>query len=105
MAFGEDFGDILKGTPKVALGIGAVLLAPAIFAGARPLVKALVKGGLYASNKSRAYFSEINEQLGDVVAEARSELHKEDTTSPETKRKGKGQLDKQLHGEEQQMHA
>ena len=64
--------DIRKGNAltAVAIGLGAVLLAPIAGQVLRPLAKAAIKGGI------AAYYSlaELGETVGDIVAEAQHEL-------------------------------
>ena len=79
MAFFEDIfkgGNIVTG---LAIGVGAAILAPAIIPALRPIAKSVIKAGLIAYDQGRVALAELNEQTGDIVAEARSEL-------PETSR-------------------
>jgi hypothetical protein len=64
------FDDVLKGwVPSALIGVGVALAAPivlpALAAGARPLVKTLIKGCLVVA--------EAGEQISDLVAEAQAE--------------------------------
>jgi hypothetical protein len=65
-------------TSSVLIGGAAVLLAPivlpAALAGMRPLSKVAIKGGVLIYDKARELIAESGEQLGDLMAEARSEL-------------------------------
>lgn len=62
------------------IGLGIVLLAPAIakVAGevAKPLLKTMIKGGILVYDQSRTMVTETMEGLGDITAEAKSEAHK-----------------------------
>jgi hypothetical protein len=62
----------------LAVGAGAVLLAPIILpfvAGIlRPLAKAAIKGGLIAYEKAKVMSSEAVESLEDLAAEAKAEV-------------------------------
>lgn len=74
MAFFEDIfkgGNIVTG---LAIGIGAGIVAPALMPVLRPIAKTVIKAGLVAYDQGRVALAELNEQTGDVVAEARSEL-------------------------------
>ena len=72
------FDDMLKGgLPGVLLGVGVALAAPVILpaaaAGARPLAKALIKGGILVAATVREVVAEAGEQLSDLVAEVQEE--------------------------------
>ncbi len=74
MAIFEDMfkgGNIVTG---LAIGIGAAVIAPAIMPVLRPVAKSLLKAGLIAYDQGRVALAELNEQTGDILAEARSEL-------------------------------
>lgn len=66
------------GAPGVAVGLGAVLLAPVLIpvvAGiGKPLFKGIVKGGIFLYEKTKGALAEVGEGLEDLVAEARAEL-------------------------------
>lgn len=72
--------DLLKSeTGKgMAIGLGAALLAPMAIAAlsgvARPLARAVVKSGIVLYEKGREAMAEVGEVVDDLVAEARSEL-------------------------------
>jgi hypothetical protein len=72
----EGFGESLLS--NLLLGAAAVVLAPivvpAVLAGMRPVAKTVVKGGVLVYDKAREMVAEVGEQMGDLVAEARSEL-------------------------------
>jgi hypothetical protein len=75
------------GTPLgIAIGIGTAVLAsavlpalPALVRAARPTARAAVKSGLLLAEKGREFLSEAGEELEDILAEARAELHAEKT--------------------------
>jgi hypothetical protein len=64
--------------PGALIGLGAAILAPVIVPTVggvlRPLVKTVVRGGLYIGDKLYETASEAGEQLSDMVAEVRSEM-------------------------------
>jgi hypothetical protein len=64
--------DILKGNilTAVAVGLGAVLVAPLAGPVLRPAAKAAIKGGMLAYQG----LAELGEMVGDIVAEAQAEL-------------------------------
>jgi hypothetical protein len=72
----EGLGESL--VPNLLIGAAAIILAPivvpAMLAGMRPVAKTLVKGGVLVYDKTREMMAEVSEQMGDLVAEARSEL-------------------------------
>jgi hypothetical protein len=72
----ESFGESLLS--NLLIGAAAVVLAPivvpAVLAGMRPVAKTVVKGGVLVYDKAREMVAEVGEQMGDLVAEARSEL-------------------------------
>jgi hypothetical protein len=75
-----EIGDFVEeaGAPGLIAGISAVLLAPVLLpvvAGVgKPLVKSVVKGGIFAYKKTRGALAEAGETWDDLVAEARAEL-------------------------------
>jgi len=74
MAFLED---IFKGSNIVtglAIGIGVGIVAPAVIPALRPIAKSIIKAGLIAYDQGRVALMELNEQTGDILAEARAEL-------------------------------
>jgi hypothetical protein len=89
MALFEDMfkgGNIVTG---LAIGIGAGIVAPAVMPVLRPIAKSVIKAGLIAYDQGRVALAELNEQTGDIVAEARSELgESSDTTNSETAHSG-----------------
>jgi hypothetical protein len=72
--------DALKGSvlTGLAVGIGAVVLAPVVLpalAGAgKPLMKAAVKSGIILFEKGKETVAELSEVVEDIVAEARAEM-------------------------------
>jgi hypothetical protein len=76
----EKLGDNLGGS-GVALGIGAIVLAPLVLPFVakvgKPLAKAAIKGGIIAYEKSKIALAETGEVLEDLVAEVRAELAEE----------------------------
>ena len=71
------FEDIFKGgniVTGLAMGVGAAILAPAVVPVLRPLAKSIIKAGIIAYDQGRVALAELNEQTGDIVAEARAEL-------------------------------
>jgi uncharacterized protein DUF5132 len=76
--------DVFKGGNVVtglAIGIGAAVLGPVvlpILAGAaKPLAKAVIKGGLALCAKGKESAAEFGEVFEDIVAEAKAELAEE----------------------------
>jgi Protein of unknown function (DUF5132) len=72
-----NIGDVLKGGGIVgglAIGVGFALLAPLVKPLVRPLAKSVLKAGLIAYDQGRIALAELNEQAGDVIAEARAEM-------------------------------
>jgi hypothetical protein len=71
------FEDALKGggiMMGIAAGVGAALVAPVVIPALRPIAKSILKAGLIAYDQGRVALAEFNEQTGDILAEARSEL-------------------------------
>lgn len=86
MAFFEDIfkgGNIITG---LAIGIGAGVVAPALMPVLRPIAKTVIKAGLVAYDQGRVALAELNEQTGDVLAEARSELAEQAEQEEKSKR-------------------
>lgn len=65
----------------VVLGMGLVLLAPALLPvlvrGSRPALKAVVRSGVGVYERGRETFAEVAEELEDMVAEVRAEMFEE----------------------------
>ena len=69
--------DVFKGgnvAAGLAMGVGAAVLAPLVVPALRPVAKSIIKAGLLAYDQGRVALAELNEQTGDIVAEARAEL-------------------------------
>ncbi|WEX89902.1 DUF5132 domain-containing protein [Sinorhizobium garamanticum] len=68
--------DAFKGNvlTSVAVGVGALMLAPIIVPIARPMIKAVIKAGLVAYDQGRIAAAELGEGYEDLVAEARAEM-------------------------------
>ncbi len=77
----------LKVGTGLAIGVGAILLAPvvipAVAAIVRPLVKAGIKGGLVLYEKSIVAIAEAKEVIEDLAAEARAEVSREQAMAAE----------------------
>jgi hypothetical protein len=77
MAFLEDMfkGNIVTG---LAIGVGAIILAPIMVPAARnvvkPLAKATIKGGMMLYEKGRELIAEGAEVVEDIYVEAKAEL-------------------------------
>ena len=76
------FEDLLKGNPLtvVAVGLGAVLLAPMAGQVLRPMVKEVIKGGMLAYRG----LAELGQTMGDIMAEAQHELGASHVTEADT---------------------
>ncbi|WEX74810.1 DUF5132 domain-containing protein [Sinorhizobium numidicum] len=69
--------DALKGgniVTGLAIGVGALVLAPLAVPLLRPITKTFLKAGLVAYDQTRVAVAEMNERASDLVAEARSEM-------------------------------
>ena len=79
------FGNGLKTGGALAIGAGAVLLAPivipAVVGVMKPLAKAVIKGGMMAYENARIAIAETAETIEDIAAEARSEIAAEQGAS------------------------
>lgn len=90
MAFIED---LFKGNAvtAVAVGLGAVLLAPTLLPAVgsvlRPAAKAVIKGGLILYRET---VSDIGEVASDLIAEARAELEQGNSHAAPTGGGGRG---------------
>ena len=62
----------------LAIGIGALLLAPVVIPAlatvVRPIAKASIKSGLLLVEKTREFLAETKETVEDMTAEAHAEL-------------------------------
>jgi hypothetical protein len=69
----------------VLIGVGVAIAAPTLLpaAGAviRPVIKGLIKGGLIIADSLQELVAEGQEQLSDLVAEARAEYRSHTTSS------------------------
>jgi len=87
MAFWDDLTASMGGSlmSNLLLGAAAVVVAPSVLppvlAGGRPVAKTVMKSGVYVYDTARAMIVEAGEQLGALVAEARSELSTSTTTA------------------------
>lgn len=75
MAF---FDNGLKIGTGLAIGLGALVLAPmivpAVASAVRPLAKASIKGGILLFEKTRELVAEAKESVEDLAAEAHAEV-------------------------------
>jgi hypothetical protein len=71
----------------LAIGVGAIILAPvvipAVAAIVKPLLKAGIKGGLVLYDKSIVAIAEAKEVIEDLAAEARAEVSREQEMAAE----------------------
>jgi len=78
-------GDIVSG---LAIGIGAAIVAPlivpALSKSARPLAKAVIKGGLVLWETGKEKLAEAQELVDDLLAEARTEIASETPPGADT---------------------
>lgn len=58
----------------IAIGIGAVVLTPALIPLLKPVAKATVKTGVVLYEKTKGTLAEAGEIVGDIVAEAKAEV-------------------------------
>jgi hypothetical protein len=72
------FGVSLNTGSAIAIGAGAVLLAPFVIpvvaSVVKPLLKAVIKGGMLAYENARIAVAETKETIEDITAEARAEI-------------------------------
>jgi len=77
--------------PGLAIGAGAVLLAPVIIpavgSALKPLLKATIKGGILAYEGAKVSIAETKEAFEDITAEAKAEVSKKNTTAKKTIKK------------------
>ncbi len=77
MALTDNFKIATIGT-GIVIGIGALILAPALIpaigAVVKPVAKAAIKSGLILFEKTRELVAETQETVADMAAEAQSEL-------------------------------
>jgi hypothetical protein len=80
-----DIGDFVEdfGLPGLAIGLGAVVLAPlfdpALAKAGKPLAKSVVKTGIVFYEQSRSVLAEAREAFEDIVAESKAELAEAET--------------------------
>jgi len=80
MALWDSVTESLGGvsTSTLLVGAAAVVLAPvvvpAVLTGLRPIVKTVLKGGIFLYDAVGGMVSEVGEGASDLVAEARSEM-------------------------------
>ena len=88
------FDDVLKGNvvTGLAIGIGAVVLAPVVIPVAaqivKPLAKAAIKGGIVLYEKGRETIAEMGEVVEDLIAEAKAEMASAREAPPEATPEG-----------------
>ncbi|MGI0480387.1 DUF5132 domain-containing protein [Geminocystis sp. CENA526] len=58
----------------IAIGVGAIILAPTIASLVKPVAKATIKTGVILYQKTKETIAETSEQIGDLVAEAKAEV-------------------------------
>lgn len=77
--------DIFKGNivTAVAIGVGAIILAPVLLRASKPLTKAAIKGGIIAFEKGKEAFSEMSEIVEDLVAEVKAEMAESEAEAAE----------------------
>jgi len=82
-----NLGNGLKFGTSVAIGAGAVLLAPVIIpiigSIMKPLAKAAIKGGILAYEGMKVTLAETRETLEDLAAEAKAEISQDHTAGAE----------------------
>lgn len=71
----------------VAIGVGllvAPIVVPVVAGAARPVIKAVLKGGFMLYEKGREMVAEVAEMAEDLVEEAKAEVDSELATARET---------------------
>lgn len=71
----------------VAIGVGllaAPVVLPVIAGAARPVIKAVLKGGFMFYEKGREMVAEVSEMAEDLLEEAKAEVESELAVSRET---------------------
>ena len=61
-------------TRAIAIGVGALVIAPTVIPLLKPVAKATLKTGLSLYEKTKGAVAETGEAIGDLVAEAKAEL-------------------------------
>jgi hypothetical protein len=80
--------DMFKGNlgASLAIGIGAAILGPTVIPvvarAVKPVVKAVIKGGLRIYDSGKEGVSGAVEAVEDLVAEARQEMERPDQAGP-----------------------
>lgn len=78
-----------KNAPLIAIGVGALVLAPTVLPvivkASKPFVKSAIKGSLAFYENGKSTVAETVEVLGDIIAEAQVEL-KTDKSQPPTEK-------------------
>jgi hypothetical protein len=78
--FKLDLGDLVEdfGLPGLAIGAGAIVLAPfvspPIAKVGKGVAKAALKSGIVVYEKTRSAFAEAGEAIEDMIAESKAEL-------------------------------
>ena len=78
--FDIDIGDFVEdfGLPGIAIGVGAILLAPILGPGlakvGKPIAKSALKGTIVVYEKTKGVLAEAKEAFEDLVAESKAEL-------------------------------
>lgn len=57
----------------IAIGVGAVVLAPTVLPLLKPVAKATIKTGVTLYEKTKGAIAETGEVIGDLIAEAKAE--------------------------------
>ncbi|GAB4345284.1 MAG: hypothetical protein OHK0047_38580 [Leptolyngbyaceae cyanobacterium] len=74
----------------IAAGIGAALLAPVVLPvlgkAGKPMVKAVVKEGMWLYEKGKEALTEMNDAWEDIVAEVQYEMHQPEEPQSATSR-------------------
>jgi hypothetical protein len=80
--FKLDLGDLVEdfGLPGLAIGAGAIVLAPFVSPplakAGKGVAKAAIKSGIVVYEKTRTAFAEAGEAIEDMIAESKAELAK-----------------------------
>jgi hypothetical protein len=80
--FKLDLGDLVEdfGLPGLAIGAGAIVLAPFVSPplakAGKGVAKAALKSGIVVYEKTRTAFAEAGEAIEDMIAESKAELAK-----------------------------
>jgi hypothetical protein len=75
-SFAEQMRNTYRNNPALtlAMGIGAVILAPTVIPLVKPLAKSAIKSGVTFYEKTKGAVAETGEVIGDIVAEAKAEV-------------------------------